>query len=225
MTRSFKICKRDTPDYSSCLRLAIQETWMPIIKGIPELGLPVMDPYYIDFMEHEYESGDIAGRLVLRNTTTYGLAKTRFLAVRPSFTGDRVNLEVDIEIPKVFIDGFYKAEGAIGPYKIGGKGYFNVSMEGISATWGIEGRVNEYDRLVVEHFHVFPEVESMKVYFTDLFNGDEALNKMALTFVNEYWQVIYKSMLPIVEKEWDHHLAYFVNDKFFSKIPASKLFP
>ena len=91
-------------------------------KGIPELDLPVLDPMEVDMMENEYRAGEVMGRFVLRDVKTYGLAKTSFLAVRPKFTSSRMNLEVDIEIPKVFIDGDYKAEGNVGPYKIGGKG-------------------------------------------------------------------------------------------------------
>lgn len=148
-------------------------------------------------------------------------------------------------------------------------GYFNISMEGISVTWGIEGRIQD-DRWVIQHFHVYPEVQQMKVYFTDLFNGNQDMSefclrlylnfhnisidrstlissvmpmicmnlyyiwiyirtiisdKVALNFVNEYWPVLYKGMLPTVEKHWDYHLTDFVNRLVFSKISASKTFP
>ena len=51
------------------------------------------------------------------------------------------------------------------------------------------------------------------------------LDKAALSFVNEYWQGLYKSMLPTVEKHWDYHLTDFVNRLIFSKISFSKTFP
>ena len=54
-------------------------------------------------------------------------------------------------------------------------------MEGISATWSLEGRI-ENDRWVIEHFHLYPEVQKMKVYFTDLFNGNQELSKFFYTF-------------------------------------------
>ncbi|XP_058803116.1 uncharacterized protein LOC131671023 [Phymastichus coffea] len=224
LPRSVKVCNHQAPDYSSCLRLAIQESWMTFVKGIPELGLPVLDPMEVDMMENEFHMGQLMGRFVLRDVKSYGAAKSIFQAVRPTRSADRMSLEVDFVMPKVFIEGDYKAEGSVGPYKIGGKGYFNISMEGVSTTWGIEGRV-ENDRWVVEHFHVYPEVEKMKVYFTDLFNGNPELNKAAMTFVNEYWQVLYKGMLPVVERHWDVHLTDFVNRLIFSKVSFAKTFP
>lgn len=92
------------------------------IAGIPELGLPVLDPMVIDVMENEYEAGEVAGRFVLRDVHSYGLARTNFRAVRPYRDGNKMNFEIDVQIPKVFIEGNYKAEGAVGPYRIGGKG-------------------------------------------------------------------------------------------------------
>lgn len=223
LPRSVKTCKHESSDYSSCLRLAIQESWLSFVKGIPELGLPVLDPMEVDMMENHYSAGDVQGRFVLRNVKTYGLAKANFLAVRPYRSDNIMNLEIDLEIPKVFIDGDCKAEGSVAHYKIGGKGYFNTSMEGVSITWGLEGRI-ENDRWVIQHFHVYPEVQHMQVYFTDLF-GNEDMNKAVLNFVNEYWPVLYKGMLPTVEKHWDYHLTDFVNRLIFSKISASKTFP
>lgn len=224
LPRSVKTCQHESSDYSSCLRLAIQESWMTFIKGIPELGLPVLDPMVVDMMENEYVAGDVQGRFVLRDVKTYGLAKANFLAVRPYRSDNVMNLEIDLEIPKIFIDGDYKAEGQVAHYKIGGKGYFNISMEGISVTWGLEGRITD-DRWFIQHFHVYPEVQQMKVYFDDLFNGNEEMNKAAINFVNEYWPVLYKGMLPTVEKHWDYHLSDFVNRLIFSQISASKVFP
>ncbi|MGJ2371671.1 JHBP domain-containing protein, partial [Salmonella enterica subsp. enterica serovar Paratyphi A] len=203
---------------------ALQESWMTFVKGIPELEVPVLDPMVVELIENDYNAGEVLGKFVLRDVKTYGMAKTNFLAVRPYRSGNTMNMQIDIEIPKVFVDGNYKAEGTVGPFKIGGKGYFNISMEAISATWSLEGHI-ENDRWVIEHFHVDPELEKMHVYFDDLFNGNKELNSAAMSFVNEYWLVLYKGMLPTVEKQWDFHLTEYVNKMIFSKISASKAFP
>jgi hypothetical protein len=75
-----------------------------------------------DIMENDFQAGDVTGRFVVRDVKTYGLAKTNFLAVRPYFSGNTMNMEIDVEIPKALIDGNYKVEGSIGSYKVGGKG-------------------------------------------------------------------------------------------------------
>ncbi|XP_012275346.1 uncharacterized protein LOC105697001 [Orussus abietinus] len=220
---SVKTCKKDSEDYSSCLRLALQESWPTFSNGIPEFDLPRLDPYDIDFQESVYENGEVRGKVTVRDVKTYGLSKIRFLSVRPHHEEGRFRLEIDMEIPKSFIEGDYKATGALGTFVMGGKGYFNISMEGVRATWDLDGRV-ENDRWIVEHFTLLPEVRKMNIFFTDLFNGNQELNKAAMTFVNEYWPLLYHGMLPTVSKSWDEFLTNLAN-KVFSKISFSKTFP
>ena len=90
--------------------------------GIPELELPVLDPFVADYMENEYDFGEVKGRMAMRDVKTYGMAKLNFLAVRPRYEGNRMDMDIDVEIPRIFIDGYYKADGEVSSFKIGGKG-------------------------------------------------------------------------------------------------------
>ncbi|XP_026826274.1 circadian clock-controlled protein [Ooceraea biroi] len=216
-------CKHDAPDYSSCLRLAMQEAWPNIIPGIPELDLPRLDPYFTKEQRNVYASGDIHADTTVTDVNTYGLAKTRFLAVRPEYSDDFLKLEIDVEIPKMLIEGNFKAEGGMGAFKLGGEGFFNISLEDIKGTWAIEGHVAN-DRWTIEHFLISPEIGKMQIWFSDLFNGNEELNKTALKFVNEYWPSLYRSVLPFMAEMWDAELTQ-ISNRIFSKVSFSKTFP
>ncbi|XP_053972528.1 uncharacterized protein LOC128873183 [Hylaeus volcanicus] len=220
---SVKTCKKDSDDFSSCLRLAIQESWPAFVQGMPDFDLPALDPYYTDVYTNEYESGQLRGKLSASDVRTYGLAKARFLSVKPEMSDDFFRLEIDVEMPKIFIDGEYKAEGSLGAFKLGGKGFFNISMEDVRCTWDISGHVVD-DRWVIEHFQLVPVIGGLKVWFSDLFNGNDEMNRAAMLFVNEYWPVVYRGMLPKMMKTWDVYLTETTN-RFFSKIPFSSVFP
>lgn len=72
-------------------------------------------------------------------------------------------------------------------------GFFNVSMENIRTTWDISGHVVN-DRWVVEHFKTAPTISSMKIWFSDLFNGNEELSKCNnLSMINEPSRCTYTS--------------------------------
>ncbi|XP_018049396.1 PREDICTED: circadian clock-controlled protein-like isoform X2 [Atta colombica] len=216
-------CKRDADDYSSCLRLAIQEAWPNFVPGIPKLDLPVLDPYFTDHERTIYETNDMRADITVTNVNTYGLAKAQFLAVRPQHSDNYFKLEFDVDLPKILIEGNYKADGSLGTFQIGGEGFFNISMEDIKCTWIMEGSVAN-DRWTLEHFHLNPEVGKMQVWFSDMFNGNEELNNAAMKFVNEYWPTLYRSMLPFLAKNWDEHLTE-ISNRIFSKISFSKTFP
>ncbi|XP_066598413.1 circadian clock-controlled protein daywake-like [Prorops nasuta] len=218
-----KACHRGSDDYSSCLRLAIQESWPTFVKGVPELDVPVLDPFFVKEEETRYNSESLQGKIVAKNVRTYGLAKAKFLSVRPEFTDDFYRLQVDVDLPKLLVEGDYKAEGQLGDFKMGGKGSFNISMEDIHSTWDISGHVKN-DRWVIEHFRAVPEITTMKVWFNGLFDGNDELNAAAMAFVNEYWPVVYRQMLPHIQDTWDKELTEFAN-RIFSKISFSKTFP
>ncbi|KAK1120371.1 hypothetical protein K0M31_012352 [Melipona bicolor] len=218
-----KTCKRDSDDFSSCLRLAIQEAWPTFISGLPEFDMPPLDPYYTESYSMEYDKGQLRGKMVATDVRTYGLAKAHFLSVKPEMVGDLFRLEIDVEIPKLLIDGNYDADGFVSSFKIGGQGFFNISMEDMRCTWDISGHVVD-DKWVVEHFKMTPTIGGMKIWFSDLFNGNDDLNQAALLFINEYWPLVYRGMLPKMMDAWDTFLTEFTN-RFFSKIPFSTVFP
>ena len=91
------------------------------------MGLPVLEPFSVEEMEYEFDFG-IQGRIQLstQNLTIYGFSRANFLDLRPCFSGnnegDKMDLEIDIEIPELFVDGYLKANGQVSVYKIDGNG-------------------------------------------------------------------------------------------------------
>lgn len=217
------ICKRNSPNYSNCLKLAIEESWPRFVKGLPEFDFPSLDPLSYEYGEFEFERNEIYGRVSLSNVINKGLTNISFLSVRPHFLDDGFRLEIDSNVPKMFVKGNCKAEGKVGGFQMGGKGRFNLTLENIKGTWDLIGNVTN-DRWTVEHFHFLPSVGNMKIHFDDLFNGNEELNNLAMFFVNEYWPILYRAMLPITSEKWDPWLADMANS-LFSKVSFSKLFP
>lgn len=77
-----------------------------------------------------YEANNIRADITVTNVNTYGLAKAQFLAVRPQHSDNYFKLELDVDLPKVLIEGNYKADGSLGTFQIGGEGmqinYFKI---------------------------------------------------------------------------------------------------
>ncbi|KAM0734711.1 hypothetical protein ACS0PU_011530 [Formica fusca] len=217
------ICKRNSPDYSKCLKLAIREAWPRFVKGLPQFDFPSLDPLSYEHGNFEFDRGEVHGNVNIKNAISEGLKITSFSAVRPHFLDDVFRLEIDSRVPKLFINGDCEAEGRIGGFRMGGKGYFNVTLEDIRGTWDLTGHVAN-DTWTVEHFHFLPTVGNMKIYLNNLFDGNKELNDLAMFFVNEYWPTLYRAMLPITSENWDPWLTDLCN-RFFSKVSFSKLFP
>ncbi|KAF7992942.1 hypothetical protein HCN44_005723 [Aphidius gifuensis] len=220
---SLKTCSKNSNDYSSCLRLAFQENWPTLVRGIPEYKIPVLDPFVTEVEHFNFEMGEVTGKMVVKNVQSYGAAKIQFHSIRPYHSENHFRLDIDFTVPKVLVEGDYKAEGSIGTLRHNGKGQFNVSMENVRSIVQMEGSIVN-DRWILDEVLLTPEVGSMKVWASNLFRGNEALTKVALEFVNQYWQVLYQGMLPYAAKSWNESLKKMANDILIN-IPFSDLFP
>ncbi|XP_012533930.1 uncharacterized protein LOC105835324 [Monomorium pharaonis] len=218
-----KTCKHDADDYASCLKSAIEEAWPKFMPGIPNLDVPVLDPYFSEKERLQYDADDIKVDILVTNVKTHGLSKAEFLAVRPHYSDTYFKLEADVSLPTVLMEGDFKADGSVKSFHIGGEGAFNISMEDIKCTWIMEGGVAN-DRWTIEHVHLNPEIGKMQVWFSDMFDGNDELTNAAIKFVNDYWPTLYRSMLPILAKSWDEQLTELSN-RVFSKVSFSKTFP
>ncbi|KAL6422466.1 hypothetical protein ACFW04_010635 [Cataglyphis niger] len=96
-------CKRNSTDYSTCLKEAVEEAWPRFVEGLPEFDFPRLDPIL-------YKDGRIVlnrsliyaeGNVI--NATIFGFALSHFLDVRSHFLDDVFRLEMDMLIPKIII--------------------------------------------------------------------------------------------------------------------------
>ncbi|XP_012215638.1 uncharacterized protein [Linepithema humile] len=215
------VCKRNSTNYSNCLKLAIEEAWPKLIKGLPEFDFPPLDPMTYEFGSAVFDINAIHGEANVSNFVFEGMAKTRFVAVKVNFVDDNFQAVVDLQVPKLAGAGEYEAVGTLAGFRINGKGYFNLTAEDISGPQIITGYVAN-DRLIIEHVIVAPSIKNLKVYF-DLFNSNKEINDLILTFVNEYWPFLYRAVLPTATKVWEPWLCDLAN-RFFSKVSFTKLF-
>ncbi|XP_025074913.1 uncharacterized protein LOC105430667 [Pogonomyrmex barbatus] len=218
-------CKRESADYSACLKRAIKEEWPRFCKGIPEIGFPSLDPLFYKYGKGIFDSGEIRAEVVMKNLTCTGLKESRFSDVRTHFLDDDdvFRLEIAVHAPKLHVKGFVRATGTIGPFRMNSKGPFNVTMDDVTGTWNLIGHVVN-DTWIVKNFTVAPTIRTFKLYSDDLFEGNKELNNLILAFVNEYWPPLYRVMLPIMAEIWDPWITGIVNN-LFSKVSFSQIFP
>ncbi|XP_028046686.1 uncharacterized protein LOC105834720 [Monomorium pharaonis] len=216
-------CKRNSTDYSACLKNAIEEALSRLIPGLPEFDFPSLDPLFYEYGTAILDTGDLRGEVIMSNVTAIGLAKVHILDVRTNFYDDVFRLEIDTQVPKLFIEGDIKVNGTVSVFKAHGKGYFNMTGDDIRTTWDIIGHVVN-DTLIIKHFYASPLFTKFKVYFDIFSNQSKIFNDLIITFVNEFWPAIHRATLPIATKVWDSWLTNFPN-KLFSKVPFSKIFP
>ncbi|XP_050548370.1 uncharacterized protein LOC126910012 [Daktulosphaira vitifoliae] len=138
-----------------------------------------------------------------------------------------MELEVDFYMPKVISTGNFKAEGKIGEIPIMGKGFFNVSSYDVTGTWALKGDTIKLDgqrHMRIKDVGMKLDIGDMKIYATNLINGSPELSQMALSFVNQFWRVIFQVMMPFAEEAFEKITKPVLNQVFL-EIPYDQLFP
>ncbi|XP_011646912.1 uncharacterized protein LOC105433334 [Pogonomyrmex barbatus] len=116
-------CKRDSDDYSACLKHAVEEAWPRFYKGIPEIDFPSLNPLLYKYGKGIFDSGEIHAEVILINVTVTGLTESRLSDVKTNFLdNDIFRLEIDVHVPKMYINGFVTAIGTLGPFRLKSKG-------------------------------------------------------------------------------------------------------
>ncbi|KAL0099263.1 hypothetical protein PUN28_020084 [Cardiocondyla obscurior] len=116
-------CKRDSDNYSACLKRYLEETWPQLIKGYPEINFPSLDPLYYKYGIIVFNSGEINAEVILSDTTATGLSRANFYDVRTHFLDNNFRLEIDVLVPQIIIEGEVKLNGTLGGiFRIADKG-------------------------------------------------------------------------------------------------------
>ncbi|XP_011878394.1 PREDICTED: uncharacterized protein LOC105567808 [Vollenhovia emeryi] len=217
------VCKRNSADYSTCLKHALEEAWPRFVKGLPEFDFPALDPLFLERATAVLNLGEIHGEITASNLTAIGLSKTHFSDIRTHFLDDIFRLEIDAEVPWLYVESAVQANSTLSVFRITGKGHFNETLTEVRGTWDMTGHVVN-DTWIVEHFRITPSVGKLKIYFDNLLEQGKEFNDVVVNFINEYWPALYRIVLPILADVYDPWLVDFPN-KFFSKIKFSEIFP
>lgn len=97
-------------------------------NGIEELNIPPMDPFLLEKSSYQYSNGIVQGRIAMKNVKIYGLSEGIVKDVDFQMKDGEIKMKMITNVPKLLIEGAYKADMKINDLKMTPKGYFNVSM-------------------------------------------------------------------------------------------------
>lgn len=87
-----------------------------------------MDPFIIERNNFEVRSSFAQGRVQVRNVRIFGISEGTVRKVDYRMDGDKVHMGLATQMPRLYIEGNYKADMMINELKMTPKGYFNVTM-------------------------------------------------------------------------------------------------
>ncbi|XP_052740998.1 circadian clock-controlled protein daywake-like [Bicyclus anynana] len=216
------------PDYihpcnattSACLIKATQDAIPEFVKGIPNLGVPSLDPFVIEKLaiplnglKVTFYKGKVSGfRKCIVDNVISELEKRHFV------------LEFHCNLT---IKGQYDAVGRILLFPINGEGDAKVKLTNLRMKLDINTKYVK-DKQGIDYFSIKNYKYSFDygdhVYFDlqNLFKESKQLSETVLNFLNDNWKTVAEEFgKPIVDYAVD--LAIRTVEKFFDKVPYDEL--
>lgn len=223
---TFKLCKKKDPNLNECLRIAIQDAVRELKPGLPALHLLPIDPLEVTKIVIEDGAGrPVRLNLEFNNAKISGFTKGEITAIRADL--EKGIVEADVFIPDSSAVGDYVMDGRFLVLPVKGKGKCQIEFTGANATLKIVAEKQTKNGKVhwnVVKFEVnIKSMDTFKVHFDDLFNGDEALSENTNKVLNDNWQQLWEELRPSFEQTFSAVFLQFANE-VFSRVPEEDIF-
>lgn len=223
-----KVDAKLAPDYiipcndtsSECLIKSTQIAVPEFVKGIPALGVPVLDPFVIEKLSiplsgltFTFYDGKVSGfkKCIVDDVVSH-LEKRKFtLAFHCNLT----------------IKGTYDAKGKILLFTIDGAGDAKIKITNLRMkidinTKYIKDKDNGNHFAIKNYKYTFDYGDRVSFDIKNLFKGSQALSDAVLQFLNENWKTVAEEFgKPIVD--YAVELAMRTVEKFFLVVPYEEL--
>ncbi|KAL4709463.1 hypothetical protein ACJJTC_019760 [Scirpophaga incertulas] len=204
----------------ACLIKATQDAIPEFSKGLPQLGVPSLDPFIIEELPIQLPGI----KVTFYDGKATGLKHCEVLNVEAYLEKNIFNLEVKCNIT---IKGKYTAVGRLLLFPINGEGDCKIKIINSVIKLNIKTKYFK-DSANRDHFgiksyrYTFDYGERIIYTITNLFKGNPELSNTVLQFLNENWRIVTEEFgQPVV----DYALNVTVNTakKFFDAVPYDEL--
>lgn len=203
-----------------CLYQTLEDLRPRLKTGIPELGLPQLEPLRIDNLVFRQGDGAVNIEATFMGVTVTGLSRynTTFINADPVTRALRVGLF----IPQLKITGDYVLNGQVIFLAINGNGPFRANLNGVEVNTighvGVGRSPTGAEQLTISGSNIDFSINKLVIRLENLFNGDPILGETVNHFLNENSQEILRDIKPEVTRQLNRLVENVMNDAL-SQLP------
>ncbi|XP_055852270.1 uncharacterized protein LOC129916393 [Episyrphus balteatus] len=200
-------------------------TIIPLLnRGIPELNMESVDPYFFKKGIFRYANDGVQGGLLVKNMNIYGISRISVRDFLSNFTGNNFVINMNATLPRIQASGQFKADVKFGGLRLVPKGLFNITIDNIKANILTDGGIVDMEagrRIQLNKLDADISVGHARIAANGIFS-DSNLNAMILNLVNENLPEIIRVGIPATRDQWAPIIVEHLNG-FFAKVPIDKL--
>ncbi|XP_017892818.1 uncharacterized protein LOC108632638 [Ceratina calcarata] len=212
-------CDRSDPKIETCFQKTLNHLQPYLLKGIPELDLPPIEPLVIPELGMENGQGAVRVKALFSNITVFGAGNYTITKTRIDVRTYRLDLH--LAFPKIELQGRYEVVGNVLLFPIQSHGDFWALFDNVLAIGRIQGAEEIRDGiryLKVARMLVDFSLARAQFRVIDQLNGDNVIGKAMNQFLNQNANEIIEEMRPAASSSIAKHFKDFLG-KAMNKIP------
>ncbi|KAK7601698.1 hypothetical protein V9T40_009139 [Parthenolecanium corni] len=167
-----KPCKKNDPHLDQCLINLINGLKPKLAKGIPEMRIPSLEPFYVPLVKLDQGSEAVNFKATFKNLTlrtglVFDVKKVKIDFSKPS-------IFVDVLFPRVKLDSVYNIDGKVLVVPIKGDGLSTGNLTDVSVQLTVTGKYvpkNGKTFLQILTRKINFKLGNLKLHFDNLFGG------------------------------------------------------
>ncbi|KAG5323115.1 TAKT protein, partial [Acromyrmex heyeri] len=181
-----------------------------LVKGIPELDLPPIEPLVIPELKMENGQGPVRVRAIFTNITTIGPGNYSINKVRVNISSYRFDMH--LSLPKIDIHGSYDINGNVLLFPI------QSDVKAIVRIQGVEEVKNGISYMKISRLLIDFSLGRARLRINDHLNGNNVIGQAMNQFLNQNIKEIIDEMRPAASSSIAKYFKDFLN-AIFIKMP------
>uniref|UniRef100_A0A0K8TUP1 Takeout Protein n=1 Tax=Epiphyas postvittana TaxID=65032 RepID=A0A0K8TUP1_EPIPO len=212
-----KPCQLDDT-FAKCVKEQMVTSLPYFTKGVPELGVPSLDPVNLD--DIVIDGNGL--KLSLKDAKLHGLGDADVQDLKLDIDAEKFSL---VFTANMSVTGQYNIDGRILILPVQGNGDSTIKCDNIRVE--IKSKLTHVKDSKGEHFKLITPNYSYQIgkttfTFKNLFNGNKQLSDATHDFANQNWQQLMDDLAPPVIKQIVRTCVKAIN-KFFNKVTIDQI--
>ncbi|XP_075236270.1 protein takeout-like [Lycorma delicatula] len=219
------VCHTSDPGYNQCVKKMLHSLKPYLIKGVPKLKIPSVEPMIVPQILIQQGSGPVSIDSKFTNQKFHGI--TNYTVTSLKIEPDKYRIEFDVSLPWLYVEGDYAIKGQMLVLPISGSGDSWSNYTSVTGKAIINGHPeikNGKKYFELDDFKFSINVKKAIIHMNNLFNGNQQLGDSMNKFMSENWELVFQELKPVV----DESISVLLKDiivKVFKKFTFDELFP
>uniref|UniRef100_A0A2A4K9W6 Uncharacterized protein n=1 Tax=Heliothis virescens TaxID=7102 RepID=A0A2A4K9W6_HELVI len=212
-------CSQNDPQLDTCIKNSFNHLRPYLSRGIPELGVPPVEPLFIDRLVMANDAGPVRVTAAFSNITVVGPSNYTITKIRSDLK--KLRIDMGLVLPRIEITGRYEVSGQVLLFPVRSQGDFWASFGDVVAIAKIFGKETTRENvkyMLADRLLVDFKLRTSRFKVKDTVNHGSVIGEAMNQFLNNNAAEIIEEMRPAASASIAKHFQAFVNAAF-SKIP------